>query len=447
LIIAGQPALAAPTLFDNFSPLPNSVPGGSLPESTPFLLSAPWFHQRTLNANDSGAQNGGVKLGDNWDMITLNENGPNAGKFLFSPYETGSAGVRRVDVTTGNAVSIVAPGTLGFVSGDASRWTPFGTYLTGEESWGTGSTKGRLFEVTNPLAPVGSINFVPRNVVPRVAHEGLAFDKSNNMYFVDELNGGTIYKYVSQTPQDGTTFFNAGQTFVLKTTAAGFEATGAATWVPITNATGAALNPAWNVVIGADTVVDGRVAAAAVGATGFNRPEDLEMQTLADGTQLLYFNATDTHKTISIKLTDATTAEVKLFASRATINIQTGLAVGNPFTNPDNLAIDSEGNIYIVEDQPGGVADIWFAFDADRDGVAESIGRWASMSTLGAEPTGLYFNPFDPNVAYINVQHADSDIDRTIEISAVPEPASIAFVLGGMTLMGAFARRRGARLT
>src|SRR5215203_3208561 len=66
---------------------------------------------------------------------------------------------------------------LGFVSGDASRWTPWGGYLTGEESWGAGSTKGRLFEVTNPIAAeANGGNFVWRSGVPRVSHEGLAFD-------------------------------------------------------------------------------------------------------------------------------------------------------------------------------------------------------------------------------------------------------------------------------
>jgi secreted PhoX family phosphatase len=345
-------------------------------------------------------------------MNTLNENGPSAGRYLFAPYETGQAGVRRLDLQTGQAVSIVAPGSLGFVSGDASRWTPFGTYLTGEET-----TNGRLFQVSNPLAAPGAVNFVNLDVIPRVAHEGLSFDKQNNMYFIDELNGGSVYKYTSATPTDGSTFFNAGQTSVLKVGAGGnFEATGAATWVPITDANGAALPGIPTKVINGVTVVDGRAAADAAGilATGFNRPEDLEIKTLPNGQQILFFNATDTHKTFSIGLDSASTATVKLFASRDTIDMATGLAVGNAFANPDNLAIDSEGNIYIVEDQPGGVADIWFAMDADGDGVAEKVGRWLSLSTQGSEPTGFYFDPFNPNIAYLNVQHADSDFDRTI---------------------------------
>jgi uncharacterized protein len=87
------------------------------------------------------------------------------------------------------------------------------------------------------------------------------------------------------------------------------------------------------------------------------------------------------------------------------------------------------------------VADIWFATDANRDGIAESIGRWLSLSTAGAEPTGLYFDPFNPNVAFVNVQHPGSGDDRLLQITAAPEPASLALLAGGLSLLG-FARRR-----
>lgn len=445
---AAQAVVAGPIAFENFTPIAASVAAGSRPEATPFQLASSNFSQRSISVN--GAVGTPQRNGDNWDMITLNENGAQAGRYLFSPYETGTAGVRRVDLVSGTTTTIVAPGTQGFVSGDASRWTPFGTYLTAEESWASSaagatmpaSTKGRLFEITNPLAAAGSVNFVQRNVIPHVSHEGLAFDKANNMYFIDELNGGAIYKYTSATPNDGATFFSAGQTFALKVGAGGTaDATGAATWVAITNATGGALDPSQRVV--GSTDVDGRAAAIAAGASKYNRPEDLEIQTLANGDQILYFNATDpTGKTFSINLSNASAPLVKLFADRNTLKTNTGVAVGSEFFNPDNLAIDANGNIYIVEDQPGGVADIWFAYDADRDGIAESLARWATMSTLGAEPTGLYFSPFDANVAFINVQHADSDFDRTIQITAVSEPASVALMMAGLGLIGGVARRR-----
>jgi hypothetical protein len=435
LLLAG-PSFAGP--FQDFTPLPASATGGSLPEAQPFLLSSPKFRQKTLSANDLGPANGGIKLGDNWDMNTLNENGPNAGRYLFHPFETGTAGVMRLDRSTGAGVTIVPEGTQGFVNGDASRWTPFGTYLTAEESWDAASTKGRLFEVTNPLAAPGSVNFVQRNVIPRVAQEGLAFDSKGNLYFIDENASGAIYRYTSATPNNGATFFDAGQTSVLKVGAGGnFEATGAATWVPITDANGNALPGIPTITDGAVTSVDGRAAADAVGATAFNRPEDLEIQTLADGTQRLYFGTTDTHKAWALNVTDPAAPEIGIFFDQSTIDAATGLPVGSAFVNPDNFAIDANGNIYVLEDI-GSVADggegfdIWFAFDADRDGVAESIGRWASLSTVGAEPTGFYFDPFRPNIAYIDVQHAASDIDRTIEISAVPEPGTMSLLVTGI---------------
>ena len=37
--------------------------------------------------------------------------------------------------------------------------------------------------------------FIHRSIVPRVSHEGLAFDSSNSLYFIDEFNGGSLYKY------------------------------------------------------------------------------------------------------------------------------------------------------------------------------------------------------------------------------------------------------------
>src|SRR5262245_50458443 len=251
----GMTALAVSTKFADITPLTSSA--GPLPvngpeEATPITLSNAKWSQLTLA--DTKTQNALVMNSNSgsWDMITSNETGPNAGRYLFMPFETGTAGVQRVDLQDPNyntrTVTIVAPGTQGFVSGDASRWTPWGGYLTAEESWGTGSTKGRLFEVTNPVTagPNGG-HFVWRLNVPRVSHEGLAFDKDKAMYFIDELNGGSIYKYVSANPNaaSGDEYFAAGQTFALRVGAGGqFEGnngpaiTGPGTWVAITTEVG-----------------------------------------------------------------------------------------------------------------------------------------------------------------------------------------------------------------
>ncbi len=440
-----QQAFAADnTYFDNFTALAGNVAAGSLPESAPLQLSSPFFSQKVLADRNTQLANGQSNSG-NWDMITANETGTDAGRYLYAPFETGAGGVQRTDLWTGVTKTIVQSGTQGFVAGDFSRWTPWGTYMTAEESWGTGSRYGRLFEVTNPLADTSNATFIHRNVVPRVSHEGGAFDKNNSFYFIDEFNGGSIYKYVSAAPSasSGDSYFDKGQTFVLKANGgSNSNAVGASTWEAITTATGTPLVGTVNAMVnvgGGTFSMDGRAAADMVGGTNYQRPEDLELQVLANGDEVLYIATTTTNEVYSLNLA---TNEMKVFANRNTFNSVTGAAVGSEFTSPDNLAIDANGNIYIIEDQPGGAADIWFAQDADRDGVAESVSRWASLSTVGAEPTGLYFDKFNPNVAYLNVQHPASRNDTLLQITAVPEPESYAMFLAGLGLMGLMVRRR-----
>lgn len=427
---ASQSAPVSP--FSTFTPLPSSVSAGSLPESAPLQLAHPAWTQRSVADRNTALAAGQFNSG-NWDMIDTNRTGPDAGRYLFTVFETGQAGVMRYDRNTGTTATLwqaAAPGAA--VAFDASRWTPWGTYLTAEESWGAQPQPyGRLFELTNPVAAgAGTGNLVHRNVVARVSHEGLAFDSQGNMYYIDELNGGSIYRYSSATPGNGATYFDAGTNSVLRV-GTGFvdNATGASTWVAFTDANGQALPGAVTVVDpNGVSSVDGRATTdlAAFKGTNYQRPEDLEIQRLANGDEVLYVATTTTHEVYSINLS---TGQTQRFASRSTVDAATGQAVGSAFTNPDNLAIDADGNIYIIEDQPGGQADIWLGRDADRDGVAETLERWASLSTVGAEPTGLYFDVFNPRLAYVNVQHPASGNDRLIEIQAVPEPATAALVL------------------
>lgn len=421
LSLASTQLLADATSFNEFTPMVGDTGAGSLPEAAPFAMSSPDFRQVSIVARDP-SQAYRFDTG-NYDMNTVNENGPEAGHYLFTPFETGQAGIQRTDLRTMLTTTIwQAPVPGSHVAFDASRWTPWGSYLTAEESWSDPgaippSDHGRLFEVTNPLAEPADIEIKHRGILPRVSHEGLAFDKDNNLYFIDERNNSHIFKFTSKNPSasSGDEFFAQGQVFVLRVGDGTVEeATGRASWIALTDVNG---NPLPGTVLVHNGEIDGRATPklATFLGTSFDRPEDLEVKTLRNGKQQLYVATTTNSKVFSI---DLSRDVVKLFVSQATIDTATGFAAGTAFRSPDNLAIDADGNIYIVEDQPGGIEDTWFAVDENDDGVAESIGKWASLSTLGAEATGLYFDPFNPHLAYINVQHPASGVDRTVMLMA-----------------------------
>jgi hypothetical protein len=188
-------------------------------------------------------------------------------------------------------------------------------------------------------------------------------------------------------------YFAAGRTFVLRVgNGAKPNATGAYTWVPITTPMGEGL-PGTLVITDVNGVVsvDARNTTdlAAFKGTDYQRPEDLQIQRVR-GREYLYVATTTTNEVYRLDLAAQT---ISVFASRNTLDLATGAAVGSGLTSPDNLAIDHGGNIYVIEDRNGGVDDdIWFARDLNKDGdlldEGEGLGRWASNGTPGSEFSG-----------------------------------------------------------
>lgn len=431
-------------LFSNFTPLSSSA-GPTADEATPITFGSPLLGQRSIADRETQLALG-VPNSGSWDMLTVNENGMYRGRYLFTVFETGASGVQRTDLWTGQTDTIwqtpyEAPDPRGHVAFDASYWTPWGTFITAEESWetsATGSTSpyGRLFELKNPLDAPAILNpvtaasndnadFVHQNVIPRTSHEGIQFDRAGHMYFIDELNGGNVYKYVSAFSLDevraGADYFSAGQTFALRVGDGNTpNATGAYTWVPFTDGSGAGLPGALTITdVNGVRSVDARNTTnlAAFKGTDYQRPEDLQIKTV-NGRELLFMATTTTNEVYVLDLAAQTIA---VFANRTTTDLATGLPVGSALASPDNLAIDSEGFIYVIEDRAGGVDDdIWFAYDSNHDGdladAGEGLARWASNGTPGSEFTGLYFHPLKKRAAFVNIQHPSSGNDRTIEI-------------------------------
>jgi uncharacterized protein len=90
VVAFGLPALAVSTKFSVFTPLASSASPIDIDdpaEATPMTLSNDKFSQRTIA--DRRTQNNLVANSNSgsWDMIAANETGPDAGRYLFMPFE------------------------------------------------------------------------------------------------------------------------------------------------------------------------------------------------------------------------------------------------------------------------------------------------------------------------------------------------------------------------
>lgn len=428
-----------------FTPLTESapvVPANSLGE-----LSSPWItpdgiyqknvlslrevEDQVLSPEQSIIRVPG--LGNSSSMFDMSAFDP-TGNFLFVPHETSvGAGCTRVNLYDNTAQTILA-GDLGGLNGDwsndygafdPSRWTPNNTLFLAEE-W---SGQGRVIEILNPMAAPEDIEHRELNSIANVGHEGINFSQKFDdiIYYVDENNSGSIYKFVMETPGD----YTVGQTFVLSVDnflssggnagrdwngqAEGVEREGKATWLPITDEAGVPLpgisDPFDNATIG------GRGAADDAGGTPYGRPEDTSVSRLSNGNEVLFVAITSEQKVISIEMLEdrrdnpTGKAVVRTLVSNDSPKNKGYAATSAVLNSPDNLAIDSQGNIYIVEDAPNGSStggDIWFARDKNSDGVAESLDHFMSIRVAGSEATGMIFNPANPTEFVVCVQHPTS---------------------------------------
>jgi uncharacterized protein len=354
------------------------------------------------------------------DMNTQNETGEAAGRYLYRAHEVGSnASVSVTDLQTGASKTIAQ--RIDWESLDPTVWTPWGSLLIAEETNAASrrdpdypqAVAGLVYELLlDPADPTVVKQIVARPAIGSKSHEGMRFDPQGNLYSISERTPGYLFKFVPDRRGD----LSSGQTYVLKVTQPTGDRTGAAEWIPLDR----------------DAVqIDASAAADAVQATGYGRPEDVEIATSSGnnrgGTNVLYVAITSEHRVLEIDLREPGggaghgTAFVTDYVSRGT-NATT------EFEMPDNLALDRSGNLYITEDPGGSFSsgkrngdDIWVAAPnrVGQHQASPSVSRFASLTDCDAEPTGIYFDMKSSRL-FVNVQHRGGDrLDKVVAIDEV----------------------------
>ncbi|MEV0809132.1 alkaline phosphatase PhoX [Micromonospora sp. NPDC050200] len=348
-------------------------------------LVAPEGFTQDLVADETVLNIYGGTTDDLTDMNTVNETGPQAGRYLYRTQEVGSNGsLSVIDLKTGEAKVIAQRADWRRL--DGLRWTSWGTLLFAEETGG-----GRLFEAfLDPKDLTTVTRIEERREVGILAHEGIEALADGTVFVIDELNGGSIYKFEPTTRGD----LSDGQLYALKLTgltdaeqkwnqATYSSKVGAFEWVALD------MN---------QVVVDADAASNAVNATEFGRPEDVEVIG-----STLYVANTSEDRVVAIDLNkDVLTSFVE---AGVNVPVESRSAGVTGFNSPDNLAQGPDGRLWMVEDNFA--SDIFVAGnDTDQDGTADKVELFASLKDPGAEISGIYFGK-DPRTLFFNVQHPD----------------------------------------
>ncbi|HEV7387895.1 MAG TPA: alkaline phosphatase PhoX [Gemmatimonadaceae bacterium] len=368
------------------------------------------------------------QFADAIDMNTQNENGIQRGRYLYRPSEGAIS-----EVTVTDLKNIGPNSTKRFAfradweSFDPIVWTPWGTILVAEEANVAAkpdpdvpqAKAGLVYELFPRKGDPSTLDkIVVRPAIGSKAHEGMRFDKQGNLYSISERNPGYIYKFTPDKKGD----LSKGQLYVLKITRPTGDRTGEGEWIPLDR----------NAV-----QIDAAAAADAVGATGYNRPEDVESATSSGSFpgNVLFVAVTGRaspvdNRIIAIDLgggdDDDRGERGKKESARPFVydyvapGLNTTLA---DFEMPDNVALDPQGNLYIAEDPGGNFAtkkkgdDIWVARPGrGKHAPASSVERVGSLTDCDAEPTGIYWE-LGGNRLFVNVQHRGGDhLDKAVAI-------------------------------
>lgn len=331
--------------------------------------------------------------------------------------------VQRIKLSDGSVETILR----GTTSCDGIRRTAWQTILATEEA-----NDGGAYEIINPLnvtdhtitdRSLGTIvdqnglpsaSIVKRTALPKMAWEGIGITPEGVVYAGDELrpgtpvnaDGGALFKFVPAAPRLTSgpvgslseSPLAAGNVYALQVSCqSNTQQFGQGCEIG---------NGAWINVSAANARADANTA----GATGYYRPEDLEMDDMFGGPGVR-FCWTNTGLAdggnYGEVLCGVDSAPLTASAAQRTVVVNRFVEGDQDLNQPDNFAFQPKtGNHYVIEDNPNGDIFACLPDGADRDIKTDGCVKILSVKDTSAEPTGFKFSA-DGRTAYLSIQHSD----------------------------------------
>ena len=366
-------------------------------------------------------------------------------------------------------------------SAEADNYKRYG--MKGEPSYPWGKFVDR-FDVTKELNEANRFGWIveinpydpaqrpaKRTALGRLKHEAATTvvnpDGRLVVYTGDDERFEYVYRYVSNGRFDpaaglaNAALLDDGTLFVAK-----FTADGGVEWLPLVHGQGA-LTEANGFKSQADILIETRRAADLLGATKMDRPEDVETDP-KNGKVYIVLTKNDKRKPDQVDpmnaradnkwghIIELTPPDGDHAAARFAWDMF--LQAGDPrdaahgavyggqvtesgwFANPDNVAFDPKGRMWIATDgfPDHGVHDgVWAA---DTDGTGRAVTRHFLGVPRGAELCGPAFTP-DGTTLFVSVQHPGEEEESNFDTPTTrwpdfadgmpPRPSVVAIVKTG----------------
>ena len=393
-----------------------------------------------------------------------------------SPYNKRYTGNTVFNVS-GPAAAVVGATAVGTLNNCSSGATPWGTYLTCEE------TTDNYLDPTQPaqgygwvveIDPQGKLANTPvkRTALGRFDHENTSYmlDAANNMalYMGDDGTPGCIYKFVpsakvnlNDRSANGTLLDN-GTLYAAK-----FNADGTGQWIALVQGTNgltvgavdpglvpqSATAPATTVVdftTQADVLINTKAAARVAGATQMDRPEWVTVgpdkkiyvtltknggRKVADAANpragnphghIIRWSETDDSPL-------ATTFKWEIFLlggdARFTDATAKGNISGDTFSSPDGLRVDPQGRLWVQTDANTDAA-ITNTFGNNSMYYVDQKTKQSTRFLVGpdgCEITGIAYTP-DLATFFINIQHPTGTWPSNVQGNSLPPRSSTVVV-------------------